>query len=159
MYEDWPQGRGVFVSADYRLAVWVNAEDHLRIITTHTKPEIAFHLAMSALKALQATLAFEFDCQLGYICPSPANLGTAMDVELHMRVDRPLTPELAARVQENYGVIVKSARDDDSVVIARNELKVGITEVQTMLSVISGSVEVTKALRDSDAPTAGETKA
>ena len=147
MYEHWPQGRGVFVSADYRLAVWVNAEDHLRIITTHTKPETAFHIAMSALRALQSTLAFEFDSQLGYICPSPAHLGTAMDVELHMRVDHPLTPQLAERVQEHFGVLASVSKQDPSVVIARNELKIGITEVQTMLSVISGSMEITRALK------------
>ena len=30
---DWPVGRGIFLSSDRQLIVWVNEEDHLRIIS------------------------------------------------------------------------------------------------------------------------------
>ena len=29
----WPDGRGIFLSSDRNLIVWVNEEDHLRIIS------------------------------------------------------------------------------------------------------------------------------
>lgn len=31
-YRDWPSGRGIFFNADKTFIVWVNEEDHLRII-------------------------------------------------------------------------------------------------------------------------------
>merc|ERR1711939_824081 len=33
MTRDWPEGRGIFVSADKKFLVWVNEEDQLRIIS------------------------------------------------------------------------------------------------------------------------------
>merc|ERR550525_1625699 len=36
MARDWPDGRGVFLAADKRLVVWVNEEDHARIISMQT---------------------------------------------------------------------------------------------------------------------------
>ena len=32
-YDDWPAGRGIFFSTNKRFLVWVNEEDHLRIIS------------------------------------------------------------------------------------------------------------------------------
>lgn len=29
----WPTGRGIFLSSDRQLIVWVNEEDHLRVIS------------------------------------------------------------------------------------------------------------------------------
>ena len=31
--QHWPEGRGVFLSTDRTLIIWVNEEDHLRIIS------------------------------------------------------------------------------------------------------------------------------
>ena len=30
---DWPEGRGVYISENKRFIVWVNEEDHLKIIS------------------------------------------------------------------------------------------------------------------------------
>ena len=31
--QDWPAGRGIYLSVDRQMIVWVNEEDHLRIIS------------------------------------------------------------------------------------------------------------------------------
>ena len=32
-YDDWPNGRGIFMNKDKNFIVWVNEEDHIRIIS------------------------------------------------------------------------------------------------------------------------------
>ena len=32
-YDDWPHGRGIFHTPDKKFLVWVNEEDHLRLIS------------------------------------------------------------------------------------------------------------------------------
>ena len=40
MNNDWPAGRAVFVNESKELLIWVNEEDHLRIISMQRGPSI-----------------------------------------------------------------------------------------------------------------------
>lgn len=40
-YDDWPVGRGIFFSNDKKFLVWVNEEDHLRIISMQNGGNLA----------------------------------------------------------------------------------------------------------------------
>jgi protein-arginine kinase len=115
-------------------------------MSTHARPEVAFNTCIMLLKALQHSLEFEFNEQYGYVTASLAELGTAMDVALKMRVSRPPPTELIQSIQENDGVICEVADEDDTVLCLRNELKIGVTEVQTVLSVVSASLSVARVL-------------
>jgi arginine kinase len=39
-HKNWPEGRGVFHNQDKTLLVWVNEEDHLKIISMQNTPDI-----------------------------------------------------------------------------------------------------------------------
>ena len=40
-YDDWPAGRGIFFSNNKKFLVWVNEEDHLRIISMQNGGNLA----------------------------------------------------------------------------------------------------------------------
>jgi creatine kinase len=82
---DWPDGRGVFVNEARSLLVWVNEEDHVRVIAARRGPNLAaaFESATRAVAALDAALigeerAFALHARLGYVASCPSNLGTGL---------------------------------------------------------------------------------
>ena len=40
-YSNWPSGRGIFINKDKTFLVWVNEEDHLRLISMQNGGDLA----------------------------------------------------------------------------------------------------------------------
>src|SRR5262249_46961301 len=87
---DWPDGRGLFHTADQRLHVWVNEEDHLRIVSMQPGGDFrqVFDRLARALTVLEARLRFVRHSRYGYLSSCPTNLGTAMRASVHIRLPR-----------------------------------------------------------------------
>ena len=75
---DWPLGRGVFLAANCEVMVWVNEEDHLRVIALCSGGNLArtHDLVRAAMQSLERVLWFSWSDRLGYITNCPTNLGT-----------------------------------------------------------------------------------
>lgn len=81
----WPYNRGMFITQDDSLALWVNETDHLRLMAFQQGGNIkaAFDKAVLALQQLESGLAplcakFAFQENLGYISSSLDGFGTGM---------------------------------------------------------------------------------
>lgn len=103
---DWPNGRGVFYTDDWTKMVWVNEEDHMRVIALDVKGGSgAFIRAMKDLgqlhEALKQKTSFAFDDMIGYISSCPTNLGTGLRASSHVRL-----PLVAERAPEQFDAIV-----------------------------------------------------
>lgn len=79
----WPYGRGVYVSARQTLVVWVNVQEHLRVISCSHETERgdigqAYSKCGKAVEFLEDRLQFRQSYYLGNLCSRPSFLGTAL---------------------------------------------------------------------------------
>jgi len=88
MNRDFPAGRGVFLSSDKRFRIWVNEEDHLRIMAVEKGADLGRVLGtfVTGLTHLEHSLDFAFDPGRGYLNACPTNLGTAMRAGVHIHL-------------------------------------------------------------------------
>ncbi|XP_050072303.1 uncharacterized protein LOC126560386 [Anopheles maculipalpis] len=83
----WPYGRGVYVSVDGDLVVWVNAQDHLRLLCcTESKDPASIGAAYSkvgrAMNYLEEWIQFKHSYFLGNLLSRPSFLGTGLKFTL-----------------------------------------------------------------------------
>ncbi|XP_035782139.1 uncharacterized protein LOC118461199 isoform X2 [Anopheles albimanus] len=83
----WPYGRGVYVSLEGNLVVWVNAQDHLRLLCcTDSKDPGAIGTAYSkvgrAMQYLEERIQFKHSYFLGHLISRPSFLGTGLKFTL-----------------------------------------------------------------------------
>lgn len=88
--KDFPLGRGVFLSHDKKFRVWVNEEDHLRIIALSYDSDLAgvFARLIRGLDELGSHLDFAHDPALGFLSSCPTNIGTAMRAGVHIHLEK-----------------------------------------------------------------------
>lgn len=87
----WPYGRGVFVSADCTLAVWVNVQEHMRVLACSdaAKPGdvgVAHSRVGRAVVYLERVLEFRRSYLLGYLASRPSCLGTALRLSVTLEL-------------------------------------------------------------------------
>ncbi|XP_045196942.1 arginine kinase-like isoform X1 [Mercenaria mercenaria] len=87
-YDDWPAGRGIFFSNNKKFLVWVNEEDHLRIISMQQGGHLAevWQRLVKGLHALEKKLTFAHHPKFGYLTFCPTNLGTTLRASVHIRI-------------------------------------------------------------------------
>mmetsp|Transcript_5562 Transcript_5562/g.18787 ORF Transcript_5562/g.18787 Transcript_5562/m.18787 type:complete len:433 (+) Transcript_5562:63-1361(+) len=85
---DWPFGRGCYVSADRGFIVWVGEEDHLRIMcmAKGTVLNDVFDRLRKCLDTVESLpgLTFAHSKDYGYVTSCPTNLGTGMRASVHI---------------------------------------------------------------------------
>ncbi len=85
---DWPEARGVFESDNGKFIVWINEEDHLRIISLDHNGDISdlFNRLGQGVASLEENLAFAWRSDIGYLTACPSNLGTGMRAGVHIKL-------------------------------------------------------------------------
>lgn len=83
----WPYGRGVYVSAKGDLAIWINAQEHVRVLCctdSHTPADIGFAYSKigKAMVYIEDKIEFRHSYFLGYLASRPSFLGTSMRLSL-----------------------------------------------------------------------------
>merc|ERR1711939_625265 len=81
----WPDGRGIFTNESENFLVWVNEEDHMRIISMQKGAAIVeiftrFSKACAQIEKVikEEGYSFMHNDHLGYILTCPSNLGTGL---------------------------------------------------------------------------------
>lgn len=87
---DWPYGRGMYISADEKTIVWVGEEDQLRIMFMEKGSDLG-HVLDSLHEELEfieriCGVPFARDPKLGYVTSCPSNMGTGARVSLHLKL-------------------------------------------------------------------------
>jgi hypothetical protein len=87
IFSHWPKGRAIFISQDRHTCVWINEEDHLRImsIVPGFSWEEGINNIQQILKILAKKLDFSWSNKLGYLSSCPSNLGTGMRTSVMMK--------------------------------------------------------------------------
>ena len=86
MGRDWPEGRGVFCNQEKTFVIWLNQEDHMKVISMERSNNVkkAFSRLVRGVKALafymkeESGREFSVSDKHGYITPCPTRLGTGM---------------------------------------------------------------------------------
>jgi creatine kinase len=93
MARDWPDGRGIFHNEAKTMIVWINEEDHARVISMQPGGNmkqvferfcVAINAVESAVKAKGS--GFMHNDHLGYILTCPSNLGTGLRAGVHVKI-------------------------------------------------------------------------
>ena len=93
---DWPDARGVWVSDDEQVAVWVNEEDHMRCIVSHPGSSVhaAFTQWCGMVNGIESHLDSGYAVRpgIGALTPCPSQLGSG-GFQVSVRVRLPLLGE------------------------------------------------------------------
>ncbi|XP_048378615.1 creatine kinase M-type [Stegostoma tigrinum] len=150
MARDWPDARGIWHNDDKTFLVWVNEEDHLRVISMQKGGNMkeVFRRFCVGLKKIEdifvkAGRGFMWNEHLGYVLTCPSNLGTGLRGGVHVKI-----PHLCKH--EKFGEILKRTRlqkrgtggvDTEavgSVYDISNADRLGFSEVEQVQMVVDG---------------------
>ncbi|KAF6715249.1 Creatine kinase B-type [Oryzias melastigma] len=110
MARDWPDGRGIWHNDNKTFLVWVNEEDHLRVISMQKGGNMQevftrFCNGLTKIEELFKERGHEFmwNEHLGYVLTCPSNLGTGLRAGVHVKL-----PNLSKH--EKFGEVLKRLR-------------------------------------------------
>ncbi len=147
---DNTQYRSAYISADRRVSVLVNEEDHLRIqcMTAGLDLTTPFAAASRIDDAIEAKLDMAFDERMGYLTSCPTNLGTGLRAEVLLHLPGLAYTRNIASVTgtaQQLGIVVQGAggKDNDTsanLFGATNQMTLGYTE-SGILENLTGAVK------------------
>ncbi|XP_078516367.1 creatine kinase B-type [Lissotriton helveticus] len=110
MARDWPDGRGIWHNVNKTFLVWINEEDHLRVISMQKGGNMKevfqrFCTGLTLIEKLVKDKGYQFmwNEHLGYILTCPSNLGTGLRAGVHVKL-----PNLGKH--EKFGEVLKRLR-------------------------------------------------
>merc|ERR1719433_489940 len=124
MGRHWPDGRGIFCNNNKNLFVWLNEEDHLRIVSmqgdrgkpTNEGKQIkeVFARFIRACDAVQKVLKskgydFMHDPKLGWVLTCPSNLGTGLRAGTMVKLEK-VTAFCNGQDKSAFKTLVRSMR-------------------------------------------------
>lgn len=135
-YHDWPSGRGMFMNDAKTFIVWVNEEDHIRLISMQNGPSLkeVWRRLVNGIRALENLLEFEKHDKFGYLTFCPTNVGTALRASVHVRVPKLADSEKLEEVASNFNLQLRGFHGeqtyptDDGVYDISNKCRIGKTE-------------------------------
>ncbi|UYV61511.1 F46H5.3 [Cordylochernes scorpioides] len=148
----WPAGRGIFHNENKTFLVWVNEEDHMRIISMQKGGDLrqVFGRLTQAVNTIESKIPFSHDDRLGFLTFCPTNLGTTIRASVHIQV-----PKLAKNrdqleaVAAKYNLQVRGTRGEHTeseggVYDISNKRRMGLTEFQAVKEMQNGILELIK---------------
>lgn len=153
----WPDARGVYFSHDGRFVLWLNEEDHLRIISMEKTGDISktFNRLTRILNFLSAHLIFAYHRQYGYLTSCPSNVGTGMRAGVHIRLPKLFKNQKQLfKTVESLNLQVRGTQGEKTNVESgvfdiSNRHRLGVTEKQCIEILYNGIcriIELEKAL-------------
>nr|AAR14888.2 three domain flagellar creatine kinase [Chaetopterus variopedatus] len=150
MARDWPDGRGIFHNNDKNFLVWINEEDHTRVISMEKggNMKAVFERFCDGLKKVETLIRkqnhdFMWNEHLGYILTCPSNLGTGLRAGVHVKLPKMSTHEKfdsileSLRLQKRGTGGVDTASTDGTFDISNLD-RLGFSEVELVQQVIDG---------------------
>lgn len=150
---DFPKGRGVYLSFDKQFIVWINEEDHLRIISLEKASDISsvYNRVCRALMALNNSLDFAWDETYGYLTSCPTNIGTSMRAGVHIQLKKlELKKELLFKLTRAFNLQIRGTCGEktdieNSIFDISNRQRLGISESKIIRNLHAGLSAIIKA--------------
>lgn len=89
-YGDWPHNRGIFINKLKTFVVWLNEEDHLRVISIQKGSNVkqVYARLVQGVEMLERQLTFTEHKKFGYLTFCPSNIGTGLRASVHVKLPR-----------------------------------------------------------------------
>lgn len=166
----WPDARGMLVNKEENFLIWLNEEDHLRIIAMEKGSNMrrVFSRWTAGLRWTRRRLAdhgleYQWSDRLGFLSTCPSNLGTGMRASVMVRLPLLSQQPNFKQLANKLGLQVRGSRGVDSQSVAgiydiSNRDRLGQSEVQLCNTVIEGVAALVRAEHslESAADTLGE---
>ncbi|NP_001080463.1 creatine kinase, mitochondrial 1B S homeolog isoform X2 [Xenopus laevis] len=150
MARDWPDARGIWHNNEKTFLIWINEEDHTRIISMEKGGNMkrVFERFCRGLKEVEKLIQekgweFMWNERLGYILTCPSNLGTGLRAGVH--VNLPLLSKDArfSKILENLRLQKRGTGGVDTAAVGStfdisNLDRLGKSEVELVQMVIDG---------------------
>lgn len=145
----WPLGRGVFFNTQRSLQVWVNEEDHLRLISMQGGGDL--HAVFARLLRANEAMGREFDFQVsekyGYLSSCPSNLGTGLRASFHIQLPRTGGSPAFRQLCANHDIEVRSAAGENGLASGdifdiSNKRRLGLSPVQCIQELVAGTAKI-----------------
>jgi len=146
----WPTGRGIFHNDNKTFLVWVNEEDHLRIISMQKGGDLkqVFKRLTDAVNIIESRIPFSHDDRLGFLTFCPTNLGTTVRASVHIKL-----PKLAKNkaqleaIAGKFNLQVRGTRGEHTeseggVYDISNKRRMGLTEYEAVKEMQDGILEL-----------------
>ncbi|XP_064598124.1 arginine kinase-like [Liolophura sinensis] len=148
-YNDWPVGRGIFFNDNKTFLVWVNEEDHLRIISMQKGGDLAavYKRLVSGIQELEKKLQFARLPNLGYLTFCPSNLGTALRASVHVKIPKVAAMPEFKTICDEYSIQARGIHGEHTeslggVYDISNKRRLGLTEIQAIEEMRRGVEEL-----------------
>jgi len=150
MARDWPDARGIFHNKDKNFLVWVNEEDHTRVISMQQggNMKAVFERFCRGLREVENTIkkggnSYMWSKRLGYILTCPSNLGTGLRAGVHVKLpllskDKRFDDILDAQRLQKRGTGGVDTQATGGTFDISNSDRLGFSEVQLVQQVIDG---------------------
>ena len=143
---DFPKCRGVFKSFDKPFMVWVNEEDHLRLIGLRASADIAkvYNDVCRAIDELSHALDFAWHDTYGYLTSCPTNIGNSMRAGVHIQLKKlAQNKTILNNLVNSYNLQIRGTRGEktrieNAVFGISNLQRLGISEYETIQNLYKG---------------------
>lgn len=150
---DFPDSRGIFSSLDKKFMIWVNEEDHLRVISMESSCDISrvFNRLCLGLDHLNTRLEFAFDKKYGFLTSCPTNIGTAMRAGVHIRLKKlEKNPPLLKHLVNQYHLQIRGTSGEKTsvekgVFDISNKQRLGVSATQIIENLHTGIAAILTA--------------
>ncbi|CAJ0936374.1 unnamed protein product, partial [Mesorhabditis belari] len=141
----WPKGRGIFHNNDKTFLIWVNEEDHMRIISMQDGSDVGTVLdrLIKGVKHIEKQVPFSRDDRLGWLTFCPTNLGSTVRASVHIKL-----PKISARkdfkdICEKLNLQVRGIHGEHSeseggVYDISNKARLGLSEYEAVKQMYDG---------------------
>lgn len=144
-YDNWPSGRGIFFSNNKKFLVWVNEEDHLRIISMQQGGNLAevWKRLVNGLNKLEKKLTFAHHPKFGYLTFCPTNLGTTLRASVHIKIPNLSKHQDFRAICESLnlqprGVHGEHSESKGGVYDISNKRRMGLSEIEAVQEMRKG---------------------
>jgi len=151
-YRNWPHNRGIYFNANKTFLVWVNEEDHLRLISMQkggNVGEVYARLVKAANKFAQIA-QFATNPRLGNLTFCPTNLGTGLRASVHIKIPKlQKDQDTLNKICKEYdlqprGQDGEHTESPDGIFDISNKERLGLTEWDAISKMKKGVLAIMK---------------
>jgi len=156
MGRDWPDARGIWHNNDKTFLIWINEEDHTRVISMQKggNMRIVFDRFCNGLKQVEDQIKakgweFMWNEHLGYVLTCPSNLGTGLRCGVHVKLpllsqDKRFAPLLDEWKLQKRGAGGVDSKAEGGIYDISNADRLGKSEVMLVQDLIDGLEKLIK---------------
>ncbi|KAK7173589.1 hypothetical protein R3I93_003417 [Phoxinus phoxinus] len=150
MARDWPDARGIWHNNEKTFLIWINEEDHSRVISMEKGGNMkrVFERFCRGLKEVERLIQergweFMWNEHLGYILTCPSNLGTGLRAGVHVRLPLLSKDSRLNKILDNLRLQKRGTGGVDTAAVGdtfdiSNLDRLGKSEVELVQCVIDG---------------------